>query len=72
MKKCELTVPQSMTKDTREYLINELTKKFGLTCVPEVITDCGIIGGFIFNNNGKITDCSVKSQLEAIKKHITE
>jgi len=72
MKKAIITVPFDMSDETYNYILEKLPEKFGEQFEVTKITDKDILGGFIINIEGNVYDLSIKTQLDEMKKHITE
>ncbi|MBO4338687.1 MAG: F0F1 ATP synthase subunit delta [Clostridia bacterium] len=72
MKKATVTVCESMSEKTFELLSDGIKKKYGedISIVKQI--DKSLIGGFILTVDGVIYDNSVSSQLDRIKKELTE
>lgn len=72
MARYTLTAAKNMSDETYAVLENGIKEKYGIDCTIERITDDSVIGGFIFNCDGKIYDCSISAQLEGMKKFLKE
>ncbi len=70
MKKCTVTAASNMSTETFDYLCGRIKERFGDDFEFELITDDGVIGGCVIDLGGHIFDLSVKTQLEALKKHM--
>ena len=72
MKKAVITVCEGMSDNTFEILSQGIKKKYGedISIVKQV--DDSLIGGFILTVDGVIYDNSVSSQLNKIKKELTD
>lgn len=72
MKKAVITVCENMSESTFKLLSDGIKKKYGedISIVKQV--DRSLIGGFILTVDGVIYDNSVSSQLDVIKKELTD
>ena len=72
MKKAIITVCDNMSESTFNLLSDGIKKKYGedISIVKEV--DKSLLGGFILTVDGVVYDNSVSSQLDRIKKELTD
>jgi len=64
-------VPENMPEETITDLVYRLVLKYNLSNEPEIVIDNSLIGGFVLNCDGQVTDCSIKTQLSRIKDFIS-
>jgi F-type H+-transporting ATPase subunit delta len=72
MIKVIITVSGNMTDDTYLRICDGIEHKFNDKFEFVRENDDSVIGGFIVNINGKVYDKSISSQLEQLKKHLSE
>ena len=67
-----ITVPENATEEIYNKICDGFRKKYGddITFLKE--TDDSIIGGFIAEANGTVSDTTVRAKLDEIKRIITE
>ena len=70
MKKCTVTAAANMSGETFAYLCGKIKKRFGDDIDIELVVDDSVIGGCVIDLGGHIFDLSVKTQLDALKKHM--
>ena len=69
MKTCVIRVAPHMSGETFAYIRSEAEKKYGPLAVTRV-DDESLLGGFVLDVDGEISDLSFAAQLEAVKKQI--
>lgn len=72
MIKVIITAAGSMTNETYLHICDGIEHKFNEKFEFVRETDDSVIGGFIVNINGKVYDRCIGSQLEQMKKHLSE
>ncbi|MGN0526039.1 MAG: F0F1 ATP synthase subunit delta [Acutalibacteraceae bacterium] len=72
MTKAIIKTADNMSDETYLTLVNGIKNKFGEDIEFEKETDNSVLGGFILYLNGVAYDFSVSTQLNRLKKHISE
>ena len=72
MKKAVITVCENMSENTFKLLSDEIKKRHGEDVSIVKNIDNSLLGGFILTVDGVVYDNSVSSQLEKIKKELTD
>lgn len=72
MRKLIITAAGNMTAETYLHICDGLEHKFNEKFEFIRVPDDSVIGGFIVNINGEVFDRSIGSQLEQMKKHLSE
>lgn len=71
MKKAVITVTKNTTDKCFKSICDGFLSKYG-QCEFKRLNCDGIIGGFVADIDGEIVDASVKTQLERMRKHLSE
>ncbi len=72
MSKAFIKTADNMSEATFHILCEGLKKKFGDDTVFKREIDNSIIGGFVLYLNGTVYDASLSTQLDRLKKHISQ
>ena len=71
MDKITITTPSGMSAATYVYIEKRAMEMFGCDKVEHIYDDT-LIGGFTIFAGGKLYDSSIRTQFEALKKHISQ
>lgn len=72
MKEVLIIVAENVSDSTYNYICDALKFKFGQEFTYRRVVDSNMIGGFKFFIDGNFYDLSISSQLELLKKHVSE
>ncbi len=70
MKSCVIRVSPRMRGETFDAVCRMAEKKYGGGLSFTRVDDETLLGGFVLERDGEISDLSFSSQLEAVKKQI--
>ena len=69
MRTCVIRAASHMSGETYDYICREAEKKYGALSFTRV-NDDALLGGFVLDVDGEITDLSFASQLAAAEKQL--
>lgn len=72
MREAVITVAENMSDETYRYLCDGINQKFGGGITFRRQVDHTVIGGFVLALEGMVYDMSLKTQMDELKKHISE
>lgn len=72
MRKSAIKTASNMSDETYRMLCEGIREKFGNDIEFVRVIDESVIGGFVLKLDGVIYDHTIRTQLQRLKKHITE
>ncbi len=71
MREAIVKITESMSDSTYELLCKGIREKTGDDITFEKVYDESLVGGFVLKLDGVVYDNSIRTQLQRLKKHIS-